>query len=164
MLRVLLAIAMTVLAVAGIAQAQQSQYFDVPKGDFPHDVAVGPAGEVWYAGQKLGIAGRLDPATGKFERISLGKGSAPHGVIVGPDGAPWFTDGGQNAIVRVDPVTKEVKVWPLPADRMPFTNLNTAAFDGRGRIWFTGQNGIYGRLDPKTGDMKVWDAPKGRGP
>ena len=37
-------------------------------------------------------------------------------------------------------------------------------FDGRGRIWFTGQNGIYGRLDPKTGDMKVWDAPKGRGP
>jgi virginiamycin B lyase len=47
---------------------------------------------------------------------------------------------------------------------MPYTNLNTAAFDGRGRIWFTGQNGIYGRLDPKTGDMKVWDAPKRRGP
>jgi virginiamycin B lyase len=47
---------------------------------------------------------------------------------------------------------------------MPYTNLNTAAFDGRGRIWFTGQNGIYGRLDPSSGDMKVWDAPKGRGP
>ena len=93
----------------------------------------------------------------------LGKNSAPHGVIVGPDGAPWFTDGGQNAIVRVDPATKEVKVWPLPPERMPYTNLNTAAFDGKGRIWFTGQNGIYGRLDPKTGDMKVWDAPKGRG-
>jgi virginiamycin B lyase len=26
---------------------------------------------------------------------------------------------------------------------MPYTNLNTAAFDGRGRIWFTGQNGVY---------------------
>jgi virginiamycin B lyase len=47
---------------------------------------------------------------------------------------------------------------------MPYTNLNTAAFDGKGRIWFTGQNGIYGRLDPTAGDMKVWDAPKGRGP
>ena len=93
----------------------------------------------------------------------MGKNSAPHGVIVGPDGAPWFTDGGQNAIVRVDPATKEVKVWPLPPERMPYTNLNTAAFDGKGRIWFTGQNGIYGRLDPKSGDMKVWDAPKGRG-
>jgi virginiamycin B lyase len=66
--------------------------------------------------------------------------------------------------VRVDPATKEVRVWPLPPERMPYTNLNTAAFDGKGRIWFTGQNGVYGRLDPKTGDMKVWDAPKGRGP
>jgi len=30
----------------------------------------------------------------------------------------------------------------------------SAAFDGKGRIWFTGQNGIYGRLDPTAGDMK----------
>lgn len=151
------------VTLAGPVAAQESRYYDVPKGDFPHDVAVGPQGEVWYAGQKSGVAGRLDPATGNIERIPLGKGSAPHGVIVGPDGAPWFTDGGQNAIVRVDPNTKEVKVWPLPPERMPYTNLNTAAFDGKGRIWFTGQNGIYGRLDPKSGDMKVWDAPKGRG-
>jgi virginiamycin B lyase len=145
------------------AAAEESKYFDLPRGDYPHDVAVGPNGEVWYSGQRLGIAGRLDPATGAIERIFLGKNSAPHGVIVGPDGAPWFTDGGQNAIVRVDPASKQVKVWPLPPERMPYTNLNTAAFDGRGRIWFTGQNGIYGRLDPKSGDMKVWDAPKGRG-
>jgi virginiamycin B lyase len=160
-----LVLAWLCLAFIGLsAGAQESVYFDVPKGDFPHDVAVGPSGEVWYAGQKLGIGGRLDPATGKFERIPLGEKSAPHGVIVGPDGAPWFTDGGQNAIVRVDPATKQVKVWPLPPERMPYTNLNTAAFDGKGRIWFTGQNGIYGRLDPQSSEMKVWDAPKGRGP
>jgi virginiamycin B lyase len=134
-----------VAAVSSTSRAQQSKYFELPKGDYPHDVAVGPDGEVWYAGQRLGIAGRLDPETAKLDRI--------HGVIVGPDGAPWFTDGGQNAIVRVDPATKEVKVWPLPPERMPYTNLNTAAFDGKGRIWFTAENGIYGRLDPKTGDM-----------
>lgn len=160
----LIALSALLLLLVSHAGAQQSQYFDVPKGDYPHDVAAGPSGEVWYAGQRLGVAGRLDPATGNIERIALGKNSSPHGVIIGPDGAPWFTDGGQNAIVRVDPRSKEVKVWPLPPERMPYTNLNTAAFDGRGRIWFTGQNGIYGRLDPKTGDMKVWDAPKGRGP
>lgn len=163
MTRPLALILVSMLLVAPAA-AQTLKYYDLPKGDYPHDVAVGPDGEVWYAGQKLGIAGRLDPATGKVERIQLGKGSSPHGVIVGPDGAPWFTDSGQNAIVRVDPKSREVKVWPLPPERMPFTNLNTAAFDGRGRIWFTGQNGIYGRLDPRSGDMKVWDAPKGRGP
>jgi virginiamycin B lyase len=47
---------------------------------------------------------------------------------------------------------------------VPYANLNTAAFDGKGHIWFTGQHGIYGRLDPMAGDMKVWDAPRGRGP
>ena len=160
--RTLLALALLASVATG-AKAQESKYYELPKGDYPHDVAAGPNGEVWYAGQKLDIAGRMNAATGEIERIALGKNSAPHGVIVGPDGAPWFTDGGQNAIVRVDPVTKDVKVWPLPPERMPYTNLNTAAFDGRGRIWFTGQNGIYGRLDPKSGDMKVWDAPKGRG-
>jgi virginiamycin B lyase len=152
------------VAGATCARSQESIYFDLPKGDYPHDVAAGPNGEVWYSGQNLGFAGRLQPVTGKIEHIPLGNKSAPHGVIIGPDGAPWFTDGGQNAIVRVDPATKDVVVWPLPPERMPYTNLNTAAFDGRGRIWFTGQNGIYGRLDPKTGDMKVWDAPRGRGP
>ena len=74
-----------------------------------------------------------------------------------------MTDSGLNAIVRVDPESKEVKTWALPKDRAG-ANLNTAAFDGKGRIWFTGQAGIYGRLDPGSGAMTVWDAPKGRGP
>ena len=145
------------------AGAVEAKYFSVQSGDHPHDVAPAPDGTVWYTGQRTGVLGRVDPKTGGVERIPLGKGSAPHGVIVGPDGAAWVTDGGQNAIVRVDPVSKEEKIWPLPASRAG-ANLNTAAFDGKGRIWFTGQTGIYGRLDPATGKMEVWDAPKGVGP
>ena len=145
------------------ARAAEAKYFPVQAGDHPHDVAPAPDGTVWYTGQRAGVLGRLDPKTGGVERIPLGKGSAPHGVIVGPDGAAWVTDSGQNAIVRVDPISKEVKAWPLPASRGG-ANLNTAAFDGKGRIWFTGQTGIYGRLDPATGKMDVWDAPKGVGP
>ena len=90
-------------------------------------------------------------------------GSAPHGVIVGPDGAPWITDGGLNAIVRVDPQTERVDVFPLPADRSG-ANLNTAAFDAAGILWFTGQTGVYGRLDPGSRTVEVFDAPRGRGP
>ena len=145
------------------ARASEAKYFPLPTGEHPHDVAPAPDGTVWYTGQRTGVLGRLDPKTGTVERIPLGKNSAPHGVIVGPDGAAWVTDGGQNAIVRVDPVSKEVKTWPLPASRAA-ANLNTAAFDGEGRLWFTGQTGIYGRLDPATGKMDVWDAPKGVGP
>jgi virginiamycin B lyase len=145
------------------AVAAEVQYFNVPHGDHPHDVAPAADGTVWYTGQRAGVLGRLDPNTGQVERIPLGQGSAPHGVIIGPDRAAWVTDGGLNAIVRVDPATREVKTWKLPNDRAN-ANLNTLAFDRRGRIWFTGQSGIYGRLDPKSGEMQVWDAPKGVGP
>jgi streptogramin lyase len=58
------ALATLLSLVPTLANSQESKYYDVPKGDFPHDVAVSPSGEVWYAGQKLGIAGRLDPTSG----------------------------------------------------------------------------------------------------
>ncbi len=137
--------------------------FAVPAGAGPHDVAPAPDGTVWYTAQRTGALGRLDPATGTTTDVPLGAGSAPHGVIVGPDGAAWVTDSGLNAIVRVDAATNEVKRFPLPAARAN-ANLNTAAFDKQGTLWFTGQNGVYGRLSPASGAMDVYDAPRGRGP
>jgi virginiamycin B lyase len=73
------------------------------------------------------------------------------------------TDGGRNAIVRVDPRTLDVKRYTLP-DSVGWANLNTATFDRRGVLWFTGQSGIYGRLEPRTGVMRVFRAPGGTGP
>ncbi|MBI5668129.1 MAG: lyase [Chloroflexi bacterium] len=133
--------------------------FPVPSGSHPHDVAPAPDGTVWYTAQRTGELGRLNPDTGETRHIPLGAGSSPHGVIVGPDGAPWITDSGLNAIVRVDPDTEAVEVFPLPVD--DYTNLNTAAFDGSGVLWFTGQSGYYGRLDPATGEIDVFEAPPG---
>ena len=157
----LIAAALALLACAP-ASAQTVRYFPVGEGERPHDVAAAPDGTVWYTAQRKGALGRLDPKTGKVQLVPLGEKSAPHGVIMGPDGGAWVTDGGLNAIVRVDPRTLAVKTWPLP-ESTGYTNLNTPVFDRSGRIWFTGQNGVYGRLDPKTGDMRVWPAPRGRG-
>ena len=108
-------------------------------------------------------ASGFDAAKVEIERFQLPEGARPHDVAPAPDGAAWITDGGQNAIVRVDPATEQVAVYPLPADT-GYANLNTAAFDGRGVLWFTGQNGVYGRLEPATGEMDVYTAPRGRGP
>jgi virginiamycin B lyase len=163
MRRLLVALSLALVALPAGA-AVSTRVYELPRGGgYPHDVAVSADGTVWYTAQRDGKLGRLDATTGKADLIPLGDGAAPHGVIVGPDGAPWVTEGGINAIVRVDPRTREVKRWPLPPNRK-WANLNTATFDKRGRIWFTGQSGIYGRLDPATGDMTVWDAPRGRGP
>ena len=137
--------------------------YRVPAGTHPHDVAPARDGGVWYTAQGSGQLGWLDPRSGRTRHVALGAGSAPHGVIVGPDGAPWITDSGLNAIVRVDPRTRRVRRYRLPASAS-YANLNTAAFDRRGVLWFTGQSGIYGRLDPKTGRVRVFEAPRGAGP
>src|SRR5439155_419545 len=143
-----LALVVVLLLLPPAARAEVVvQAYELPKGGGPHDVAVGADGIVWYTAQRSGQLGHLDPATGKVELIPLGAGAAPHGVLVGPDGAPWITEGGTNAIVRVDPGTRVVTRWPLP-DGHGWANLNTLTFDTPGRVWVTGQNGIYGRPEP----------------
>jgi virginiamycin B lyase len=156
-------VAAVALVVLGMkpAPAAQVSYYDV--GAHPHDVAPAPDGTVWYTAQSQGALGILDPRTGKVTQIPLGANAAPHGVIAGPDRAAWITEGGQNAIARVDPASRAVKLFPLPAE-FPNANLNTATFDRKGILWFTGQNGVYGRVDPATGKVEAWKAPKGVGP
>jgi virginiamycin B lyase len=170
------ALSLTVAALAALALATavspgavgkqgafEVREYRVPAGSHPHDVAPARDGGVWYTAQGSGELGWLNPVTGETRHVALGTGSAPHGVIVGPDGAPWITDGGLNAIVRVDPRTRSVRRFPLPR-RSGYANLNTATFDRRGVLWFTGQSGLYGRLDRKVGRVQVFAAPRGRGP
>jgi virginiamycin B lyase len=151
-------------AGAAVAQGRpRIEEFRVPAGSHPHDVAPARDGTVWFTAQASGHLGRLDPRTGRTRLVALGDGSAPHGVIVGPDGAPWITDGGLNAIVRVDPRTLRVRRFALPADHAG-ANLNTATFDRAGRLWFTGQAGVYGSVDPRSGRVRAFTAPRGPGP
>lgn len=161
---VLVAVSATTAAASPSEGTQLTlREYRVPAGTHPHDVAPAVDGGVWYTAQRTGELGWLNPRTGRSRLTRLGAGSAPHGVIVGPDGAPWITDGGLNAIVRVDPRTRKVRRFPLPAST-GYANLNTATFDRRGVLWFTGQSGIYGRLDPKAGTIRVFRAPRGEGP
>jgi virginiamycin B lyase len=147
----------------GPARPADVSYYEVTRGAHPHDVAPAPDGTVWYTAQFQGALGILDPKTGRVTQVSLGRNASPHGVIVGPDRAAWITDTGQNAIARFDPASNAVKLYPLPKE-FADANLNTATFDGKGILWFTGQNGIYGRVDPATGKVEAWKAPKGVGP
>ena len=88
--------------VGTVLQAAQVQYYPLPAGAGPHDVAPAADGRGWYTAQRQGALGRLDPQSGVTEQVPLSPGSAPHGVIVDGQGAAWVTDSGLNAIVRVD--------------------------------------------------------------
>ena len=141
----------------------QSWPLKAPRRTGIHDVAPAPDGGVWFSAQASGHLGHFDPAKGTTELIALPGPSSPHGVIQGPDKAAWLTDGGAQAIVRVGWPDRSVRSFPLP-EGTPYANLNTAAFDGEGDHWFTGQSGIIGVVRMKSGKVEVWDAPKGRGP
>lgn len=141
----------------------QSWPLNTPTRTGIHDVAPAPDGGVWLTAQRSGHLGWFDPKTGRTELVSLGRGSSPHGVIQGPDKAAWVTDSGLNAIVRVGWPDRTVRIFPLP-DGSPYANLNTAAFDGDGDLWFTGRSGVVGKVVVKTGTVTVKDAPRGRGP
>jgi virginiamycin B lyase len=159
---VIAAVALMALGVKPAA-ATEVTYFEVPRGAHPHDVAPAPDGNIWYTAQSQGAIGVLNPKSGQASQISLGNGAAPHGVIVGPDRAAWITDGGQNAIVRFDPSSKAVKLFRLP-EEFPGANLNTATFDRKGILWFTGQSGVYGRVDPSSGKVEAWKHRKAPAP
>jgi virginiamycin B lyase len=126
----------------------------------PHDIWPAGDGTVWYTAQFRGAVGRLDTRTGAFREIPLGAGSSPHGVVADAAGNAWITDQGLDAIVRVDRVTEAVTVYPVP---LTDSNPNTAAFDERGRLWFTGAGGSYGRVDPASGRVEAWPAARGGG-
>jgi streptogramin lyase len=54
--RMLMILVGALLLVPPSAGAQDSRYYEVLKGDFPHDVSASPSGEVWYAGQGAGVS------------------------------------------------------------------------------------------------------------
>jgi virginiamycin B lyase len=162
MTRSLLALIVATILTTDPVPAAQVQFYQLPQGSFPHDVAPAADGSVWISGQHQGIAGRFDPKTGQLEKIALGAGAAPHGVIIGPDGNAWLTEGGQNAIARVDAKSKAVTLFRLPKE-FTYANLNTAVFDKMGLLWYTGQSGVHGRVDPRTGKVDAWASPRGRG-
>jgi virginiamycin B lyase len=136
--------------------------FPVPAGSRPHDVSPAVDGGVWFTAQGSGELGLLDPNTGASHMIDLGDGSRPHGVITAADGSAWVTDGGRNSIIRVEAASERRTEFPLP-DIALDANLNTAVFGDDGVLWFTGQNGWYGKVDP-NGTIAVYPAPRGRGP
>src|SRR5205085_4778345 len=138
-------------------------YYPTKVGIGTRDVAPANDGTVWFAAQFDGTVGNLDPKTGKFKLYPLGPGSSPHGINMGPDGNLWVLDGGQNAIIRMNSSDHKLTVFSVPKEKGNL-NLNTGVFDHSGVLWFTGENGYYGRLEPGTSKMEIFDAPRGAGP
>ncbi|MBI3112674.1 MAG: lyase [Ignavibacteriales bacterium] len=133
--------------------------WDVPKGAFPHDPAVGPDGSLWYTGQRSNTIGRVNPKTGEVREYSLKTpDSGPHGLVADNEGNIWYTGNSKSYIGKLNPTTGEVTEFPMPdpGARDP----HTPVFDQKGILWFTVQGGnLVGSLDPRTGLISLKDVP-----
>jgi hypothetical protein len=101
------------------------------------------SGAVWVTGFEDGSLVRVDPATGRVDRIKLG--GAPFGVVLS-GGSVWVALRNRGMVIRVDPralrVLHTTKVGDNP------TGLAAAG----GLIWVTNQtDGTVTRIDARTG-------------
>jgi virginiamycin B lyase len=143
--RLLLVLALRLLAAAGIvmpAAAQTFTEFPLPSRGGPFGITTGPDGALWfteYVGNKIGRITTAGSIT-EFPTITLNSNS--HSIITGPDGALWFTEEGAGKIGRIlatatptDPQLTEFEV-PREPGTGPYRLLYITT--GRdGALWFT---------------------------
>ena len=149
------------LPSGGETQLRVREYA-VPSGTHPHDVAPARDGGVWYTAQHTGQLGWLNPKTGKSRLTAWALARRRT-----ESSSARTAHRGSRTAASTRSCASTPERGRFDASRCrhsAYANLNTATFDARGVLWFTGQSGIYGRLDPKVGKVRVFRAPRGEGP
>jgi virginiamycin B lyase len=141
--------------------------YDLPRRTRqPHDVVLGPDGNVWYISFGEQILGKMDPKTGKITEypIPVLKPGSPKGELglrPDEDGNLWIGMMYQGAVARFDPKTEKFQTWSLPADlNKDYTQVNEvnpihSKLDGKVWVQDAGTYTIY-RLDPVTGKFETF--------
>ena len=157
-----IALALLLLATGSASPAVEIREWTVPYPDTrPRDPSVAPDGRVWFVGQTGNYLAVFDPAKEAFARYDLPEGTKPHTVVVDRDGNPWVAGNGNGTILRYGADGKLQQTYTVPegggiANRDP----HTFAFDGRGGLWFTMQQGnAIGHLDVASGAIRTVVVP-----
>ncbi|HEY1956067.1 MAG TPA: hypothetical protein VGH28_10645 [Polyangiaceae bacterium] len=141
---------------SSVANRVEIREYKVPTADaFPHDVAVGPKGELWFTEERANKIGRLDRTTGTFDEYTLETAAAaPHGLAIDRSGNVWFSANAKGFIGKLDPATGRFAKYALP-DRHA-SDPHSLAFDRSGTLWFTVEKaGFVGKLDTETGEFAL---------
>lgn len=107
--------------------------YEIEPGTNPHTVTVDREGFAWYAGNRNGRIGRIDPQSGELKIFMMPEGVVdPHTMVFDATGDLWFTAQGSNRIGRLDPATGEVDV--IVPNAQP-SNPYGMVLDAQGNPW-----------------------------
>ena len=136
----------------------QWRSFDV--GMYPHSLAIGSAGKVWFNGHFTHapeLIGSVDAPSGTVAtnevpaHPTLGRGPGgpiPYEIRMGPDGRLWGSELLGNRIFAYTPATAKFQVFPLPT---PHSGPRRFDLDAKGVVWIPAYSAnLLVRFDPAT--------------
>ncbi len=93
---------------------------EIPVGDEPHSLALGPDGAIWVANQRSDEIVVLDPESGDERlRITLPYASQPRSIAFGPSGHAYVSLFATGELVEIDglshKLTRRLALGPTPA-------------------------------------------------
>jgi virginiamycin B lyase len=144
--------------VAVLEDDSQWRSFDV--GMYPHSLAIGNAGKIWFNGHFTHdpeLIGSVDRTTGKVvthevpAHPTLGKGPGgpiPYEIRAGPDGRIWGSELLGNRIFAFTPGSGTFEMFSLP---VPHSGPRRFDVDAKGIVWVPAYaaNSLL-RFDPAT--------------
>ena len=144
--------------LAMMTSDSQWRSFDV--GVYPHSLAIGRSGKVWFNGhftRAPELIGSVDAATGKVVTLKVPPhatlaagpgGPIPYEIRLGPDGRVWGSELIGNRLFSFTPSTGRFEVFPLP---LPHSGPRRFDVDAQGIVWIPAYsaNRVL-RFDPAT--------------
>lgn len=137
-------------------------------GTYPHSLALGTDGRVWYNGhfsRNPEILGYVDAARDTVIALEVpphpeadvGAGPMPYELRTGPDGRIWGSELIGDRVYAYDPGTGRFQTWMMPGTEAGPRRLDVAP---DGIVWIPEYaGGALTRLDPATGGFTRYPLP-----
>lgn len=142
----------------------------------PSRIALAPGGSVWFSVRRWAnsddgtwFLGRLDPATGSFQKYLLADTDAareigadqgnisPDDLLVDRNGLVWFLSPEKNKVYSFEPDGAGLRGYPIPT---PHSYPKGIAIDGDDTIWFAEANANkIGKFVPASATFSEYEIP-----
>ncbi len=117
-----------------IPRTESFRRYEIEDDTNPHTVIVDGDGFAWYAGNRNGRIGKLDPKTGDVKVYMTGEARDPHTMVFDGSGHIWFTSQQSNRIGRLDMRTGEYRLaTPHDTPARPYGIVIGSSRAGPGR-------------------------------
>jgi virginiamycin B lyase len=121
-----------------------------------HTATFDEEGVLWFTGNRGGVYGMLDPATGDMQVYDAPQGGGPYGITATPGGDVFFANLSASYVAAIAADGSATVLEPPTPDQ----GARRVWSDSEGSIWVSEWNtGDLSRYNPDTGEWDTWPLP-----